>query len=304
MSKHTHKQIVIVAGPTAVGKTRVAIDLAKALNTEIVSCDSRQLYKEMSIGTAKPSPQELAEVLHHFIGSHSIHNAYTAADYHRDARAVIDTVLAKNDTVVVAGGTGLFIKAILEGFDSIPDTDPNIESDLIKIFESHGIEALQRELLSSDPSYYWNIDIQNHRRVIRALAVIRTTGLPFSSFLKKEKAPYYDAVYFVLNRKREHLYDRINARVDIMMERGLLNEVKALEAYKSLRSLRTVGYQELFEYLAGQCTYEHALSKIKQHSRNYAKRQITWFKKVENAIWIDLDSEKEVVPYMLNHIKL
>ena len=281
MNNHTSSAyrptLVVIAGPTAVGKTLCAIEVAEYLNTEIISADSRQIYKEMNIGVARPSDEELARVPHHFISEKSIHDTYTAADFENEALERINKILQDRHHVVLSGGTGLYIKAILEGFDDIPASDKVVEAAWQRRLEEEGIETLQKILHEKDPSYYAQVDLKNPRRLIRALSVIEVSGKAFSSFKKgKAKERLFQTVVFKLDRPRTELYNRINRRVDLMMSSGLLEEAKSLQPYFHLRPLKTVGYQEFQPYFEGSWTLAEAVDKIKQHSRNYAKRQLTW----------------------------
>lgn len=280
--------LLIVTGPTAVGKTELSIRLANHFNSEIISCDSRQLYRELNIGTAKPNEQELAAAKHHFINYKSIHDRYTAQDFSNDASVLLNKLFEKHQTIIMTGGTGLYIKALIEGLDEFPEVSPETTRQLHENYEKKGIKYLQERLEETDPDYFKKVDINNARRLIRALSIIESSGQAYSSFLKqKKKTLAFDYIYFVVNRPRAELYERINLRVDQMISDGLMEEAKNLTAFKSLSALKTVGYQELFPYFEGEVSYEFAIDKIKQHSRNYAKRQLTWFRKVEEAIWIE-----------------
>ncbi|TJZ60719.1 tRNA (adenosine(37)-N6)-dimethylallyltransferase MiaA [Sphingobacterium olei] len=293
------KTLVVVVGPTAVGKTAMAISLAQHFSTEIISADSRQFYREMYIGTAKPDLEELAAAPHHFIDSHSIEQEYSAGDFERDALALLEGLFKKHDIVIMVGGSGLFVRAVCEGLDNLPKAPEGIRDQLNKDFEQHGLELLKERLLAIDPDYYAVADIDNPQRVIRALEVYETTGLPMSSYQKKA-APQrpFDIVTIGLNIEREKLYKRINMRVDRMMEMGLLEEVKSLKPYRNKPALLTVGYAELFDYLDEKYTLEEAVDKIKQNSRRYAKRQITWFKKYGNTIWFEPNDKDKIVAYL------
>ncbi len=284
----TSKKIIIITGPTAVGKTDASIELALQSNTEIISTDSRQLYKEMSIGTAKPESQDLQKVPHHFIDHISITQPYTVGDYMREARKKIHQLFENKNTIILTGGTGLYIKALLHGINEFPEVTKETLEKLEQDVKEKGIAFLQNELKEKDPVTYKIIDLQNPRRLVRALSIIRMSGKPYSFFINKKAPPLnYPTLYFVLNRPREVLYERINQRVDYMMAQGLLEEAELLYPHRDLRALQTVGYQELFEYIKGNYSKEQAISKIKQHTRNYAKRQLTWFRGVDNAVYID-----------------
>ena len=272
------KNLIIIAGPTAVGKTSVAVEIAKKLKTEIVSCDSRQLYKELNIGVAKPDHKELSAVKHHFISQVSILKRYSAGRYEHEAIALINKLFQQYDTLILTGGTGLYIKAITEGLDEFPEVNASDELFYYQLLETAGIEVLQDDLLLKDPVYFKEVDIDNPRRLVRALSVIKSSGKPFSSFRNQEsKKRNFDFLAFHLTMDREKLYQRINDRVDQMIQQGLLKEVESLIDYKKMPSLQTVGYTELFKYLDGELTFNQAIDLIKRNSRRYAKRQITWF---------------------------
>ena len=278
-----NKSVIIVAGPTAVGKTAEAIRLAKSYGTEIISADSRQCYKELNIGVARPTPFELAEVKHHFIGNHSIHENITAGSFAREASIYIEEILKTRDTAVVSGGTGLYIKALVDGLDEIPPIPIEIRNEVIQLFETKGIEALRKELLEKDPAFEQHGDINNPNRMMRALEVALHTGIPIYQFQINAECrginSKYKIKYNIISLPREILYQRINERVEKMMREGLEEEAKTVYPFKELTALQTVGYKELFDYFDGMLTREAAVEKIKQHTRNYAKRQITWFKR-------------------------
>ncbi len=274
------KYLIIVGGATATGKTSMAIELAKHFDTEILSADSRQFYKEMTIGTAKPDAEELAAAKHHFIDSLSVKDEYSVGDFERDALSVLDSIFEKKDVAVMAGGSGFFIRAVCEGLDKFPNVPDSVREHLNDDFEKNGIAFLQNELAEKDPQYFEVVDKNNPVRLIRALSVIRVSGQPFSSFLNQEKpARPFTPIYVLLEMPREKLYERINHRVDLMMENGLLEEAKKLHPFKDLTSLQTVGYQELMRFFDENWTLEKAVEMIKQNSRRYAKRQMTWFRK-------------------------
>ena len=278
--KSVKKYLIVIGGATASGKTRLAIDLAQAFKTEILSADSRQFYREMSIGTAKPTAEELAAAPHHFVGNLSIHDYYSVGDFEREAIRVLDKIFDTHDVAVMVGGTGLFIRAVCEGLDKFPETPLPIRQYFEDMYAQKGIESLQKILQTVDPEYFALVDQQNPMRLIRALAVWKTSGKSFSSFrTQSKKTRDFNPIYIVIDLERPILYDRINKRVDSMMAEGLEAEARSLYAFKQLNALQTVGYQELFAYFDGTISREEAIDKIKQHSRNYAKRQTTWFKK-------------------------
>ncbi len=287
VDKHK-KTLVVVVGPTAVGKTATAILLAQHFNTEILSADSRQFYREMSIGTAKPDAEELAAAPHHFINSHSIAQEYSAGDFERDALKLLDELFLTKDTVIMVGGSGLFVRAVCEGLDDLPKAPEGVRDALNKAFEENGLEPMKARLKELDPAYYAVADIDNPQRVIRALEVYEATGNPMSFYQKKEQASRpFQVVTVGLNMDRPKLYERINLRVDNMLAAGLIDEVKSLEQYRHKPALLTVGYSEIFDYFDGYLSLEEAIDKIKQNSRRYAKRQITWFKKYGNTTWFE-----------------
>jgi tRNA dimethylallyltransferase len=274
------KQLIVIGGATATGKTALAIRLAQQFLTEIVSADSRQFYREMTIGTAKPSAAELARVKHHFINNLSIHDNYSVGDFEKEVIAVLEKLFATYDTVILVGGTGLYIKAVCEGLDEFPETPLSIRHEFEDLLAKNGIKYLQNLLKEVDETYFNEVDIDNPKRVIRALSVWKASGQPFSSFRKGDKAPrFFTPIYICLDVPRDVLYTRINKRVDSMVAEGLVEEVKKLHPFKTLNALQTVGYSEFFEHFEGKITLSEAIDKVKQHTRNYAKRQVTWFKK-------------------------
>ena len=275
-------------GPTASGKTAAAIALARHYNTEIISFDSRQFYNEMSVGTAKPSAEELSSAQHHFIGHKSVVDHYTAGLFARDADDKLAELFKKHGVVIAVGGSGLFLKAWTEGLDEMPQADEATRFELQTIFEREGISPLQRMLLERDEAYYRRVDLFNPRRLIRALEVSIAAGRPYSSFLQQtSKSRDYALVKIGLSPGRKELYERIDARVDLMMQHGLVEEAKRLLRYRDLKPLQTVGYSELFEFFDGTVSLESAVEKIKRHTRNYAKRQFTWFRKDKPDVWME-----------------
>jgi tRNA dimethylallyltransferase len=273
----------------------LAIALAKNINSVILSADSRQFYKETSIGTAKPSLEEQAGIKHYFIDSHSIHQPLTSAQFEKEALEVLKTEFLRHETIILVGGSGLFIDALCHGLDDVPH-DENIKNQLNNEFESQGLAPLLAELEAKDPIFYAKVDLKNPVRIIRALEVIRITDKPFSSFhaFQAKKRPF-EFQKFVIDLPRELLYERINKRVDIMLKNGLLQEVQGLLAWQNLSALNTVGYSELFDYLNNKISFEEAIELIKRNSRRYAKRQLTWFRRDEKAVWIqELTKENQV----------
>lgn len=296
------KNLIIITGPTAIGKTGLAVYIAKQLQTEIISFDSRQFYKEMKIGTAVPTDEELAEVPHHFIQNLSIHDEYSVGDFEQDAMNKIEELFQKHDSVVMVGGSGLYEKTVTEGLDVFPEVDASIREELNSELNEFGIEKLQEELKVSDAEYFVKADIQNPHRIIRALEIIRGTGQSFSSFRKNDLKPRnFNVIKIGLELPRNEVYERINQRVDVMMSSGLLDEVKSLYKFKELNSLQTVGYRELFDYLDEKISLDFAIEEIKKNTRRYAKRQLTWYRKDENIKWFS-PFEKEIIYEYLKSI--
>jgi tRNA dimethylallyltransferase len=290
------KTLISIVGPTAIGKTSLSIKLANAFNTEIISADSRQFFKEMTIGTAAPTTSELAEAKHHFIHHKSIEDEYNVGAFEKDALLILNELFKTHDTVIMVGGSGLYVDAVTHGLDEFPKVDSKIREKLNKQLETEGLEILQEKLKSLDPESYKNISIDNPKRVIRALEICIGSGIPYSTFLNKEKVKRpFKTITIGLTADRELIYDRINQRVDIMMENGLLDEVKTLKDRKHLNALNTVGYKELFKYLDGEWTLEFAVSEIKKNSRRFAKRQLTWFRKNEDIIWFNYNSPVKTI---------
>lgn len=293
-----------IVGPTGIGKTALSIELAKNLKTEIISCDSRQFYKELKIGTAAPSSEELSLVPHHFIGNLSIAQDYSVGDFEKDALRKINELFNKYDQLIMVGGSGLYEKAVNEGLDDFPDIDSKVREDLMVEIQEKGLSYLQEELKKNDPEYYSQVDYNNPQRVMRALEIFRGTGKPYSSFRKNlvEKRNF-TAVKIGLTASRDLIYDRINKRVDLMMEKGLLEEVISLQSYRHKNALQTVGYKELFDYLDGNSSLEFAVNEIKKNSRRYAKRQLTWYRRDESVNWFDYQSTQEIVDFVTEKIR-
>ncbi len=290
------KTLICIIGPTAIGKTALGIKIAKQLGTQIISADSRQFYQEISIGTAKPSLLELETVKHHFINSHSVNDVVSVGLFEKQALSIIETLFKTQDTVVMVGGSGLYIKAVLEGFDELPTVNPELRNQLNQELQSFGLTKLQQELQTNDPQYYAQIDTQNPQRIIRALEVFRGTGNTFSSYQthhKKQRG--FKVIKIGLNTSREILYQRINQRVDDMMQNGLLEEAKSAQAYKHLNALNTVGYSELFDYLDRKTSLETAVETIKQNTRRFAKRQLTWFRRDGEINWYEPNDEDKII---------
>lgn len=292
----TQKVLIAIVGPTAIGKTALGILLAKHFKTEVISADSRQFFKEMNIGTAVPSPEELNEIPHHFIQHKSIFEPYSVGDFERDAIHLLEQLFQKNDMAVMVGGSGLYVDAVVNGLDEFPEVDSKIRESLNDRLLNEGLESLQNELKQQDPAYYKIVDLDNPHRLIRALEVSISTNKPYSSFLAKDKPKrVFKSLYIGLQAPRETIYERINARVDLMMEAGLLEEAKKLHPHKALNALQTVGYKELFEYLEGNCDLEYAISEIKKNTRRFAKRQLTWLRKNENILWVEHNTEPKTI---------
>ncbi len=293
------KTLIVIVGPTAIGKTALAIKVAQNLHTEIISADSRQFFKEMTIGTAKPNSQELAQVKHHFTDSHSVNTLFSTGDFEVQALDLLENLFKKYDTLVCVGGSGLYINALLNGLDNLPDIDLAIREKLNAQLAKEGLISIQKKLAEVDPEYYNKVDKNNPQRMIRGLEVYLSSGIKLSSLLTHQSKPRaFNSLKIGLNTDRAHLYERINLRVDKMMEEGLLEEVKQLYSLRHLNALQTVGYTELFAYLDGEVTLHEAVEKIKQNTRRFAKRQLTWFRRDPEIIWFDPKNEKEILDYI------
>jgi len=289
------KRLVSIVGPTAVGKTKLAIALAQAFDTEIISADSRQFYREMTIGTAKPSEAELQQAKHHFIDTHSVEQYYSAGEFEREALIKLDDLFQTRHSVISVGGSGLYLKALWQGLDEMPEVKEGVREQLNEAFQEKGLAPLLIELQQKDPHYFEQVDRHNHQRVIRALEVIRSTDAPFSSFrLNQPKlARSYLNVKIGLEMEREELYTRIDDRMDAMIAAGLFEEAERLYPYKHMNALQTVGYKEIFDFMEGKYDREEAVRLLKRNSRRYAKRQITWFKADPEIRWIDAKTPLE-----------
>ena len=299
----SQKTVYFVVGPTAVGKTTFAIQLAKYLHTEIISADSRQFYQQMNIGTARPSEDELSQVKHHFIGNLSIHQNYNISSFETDALALVESLFKENDTVIVVGGSGLYLDALAYGIDDLPDASEEVRMDLKRLYDNEGIEALQQKLEKLDPVFYAEMDKQNPKRLLRALEVCLTTGKPFSDLRIGQKKQRNFAIRWIgLEQERSVLNKRVDLRVDLMLEAGLIEEVKQLYPNKNLNALNTVGYKEFFSWLDGKESFEWAVEKVKTNSRRYAKRQMTWFRKNEDIHWFSVNNLPEF-PELLNQLE-
>jgi tRNA dimethylallyltransferase len=295
------KYLITVIGPTAIGKTALAIEVAKYFQCDIISADSRQFFKEMAIGTAVPSKDELEAAKHHFIQNISIFDDYTVGDFEREAIAKLDELYQSNNYAVLVGGSGLYIDAVLKGFDDFPDVDPSVREALISEYVNKGIEYLQQELQRLDPVHYEKVAKENPQRLMRALEVCIGSGKPYSSFLNiKKNSRNFTSIIIGLDAEREVMYSRINQRVDIMVNSGLIEEARELYPNKELNALQTVGYRELFSYFDGEFTKDFAIEEIKKNTRRFAKRQMTWFKRNEGAKWFDF---KTPLPEIINYIE-
>ena len=294
------KKLITISGPTASGKTDLSIKLASYLECSIISCDSRQFYKEMSIGTAVPTEAELSRIKHYCIQHKSIFDTYTVGDFRHETLLLLKKLFQNNDYVIITGGSGLYMDSIVKGIDFFPEINKNVREELSYNFNLKGITYLQEQLSRLDPIYFSNVDKNNHRRLIRALEVCISSGKPYSSFLKKRKNDYnFNIESFAIRTNRDVLYKRINARVDKMIESGLIDEVKKLFKHKNLNPLNTVGYKEIFEFIEKKVSLEQSIEKIKQNTRRYAKRQITWLKNKDYK-WIDSDIDPEEFIKMIN----
>ena len=294
------KKLITISGQTASGKTNLSIRLAQNLKCSIISCDSRQFYKEMSIGTAVPSKLELLKANHYFIHHKSVRDNYTVGDFQNDALKLIENLFKKDDFIILTGGSGMYMDAIVNGIDTFPKIKLGVRELLNEKYNSKGVLFLKNKLKELDPEYHDIVDVNNHRRLIRALEVCISTGKPYSSFLNKKNKKYdFEIINFCIKVDRELLYKKINYRVDKMISDGLIKEAKTLLKFKDLNSLNTVGYKELFEYFKGNLTKSQAIEKIKQNTRRYAKRQMTWLKN-KNLIWIENNIELDEIKRFIN----
>jgi tRNA dimethylallyltransferase len=293
------KTLIVVVGPTAIGKTTMAIDLAQHFQTEILSADSRQFFKEMEIGTAKPSAAELASAPHHFINSHSVDTLFSTGDFENQALELLETLFQKHDTVIMVGGSGLYIDALCNGLDKLPDIDLKVREGLNDRFAHEGISFVQDLLKEYDPEYFEKVDQSNPQRMIRGVEFFLSTGQKLSSFLTstKKQRPF-NIIKIGLNTDRPVLYERINNRVEQMLHHGLVEEVKSLQSFRAYNALNTVGYSEIFNYLDGNASLQEAVDKIKQNTRRFAKRQLTWFKKDVTTAWFEPNQTAEVIQYL------
>ena len=288
--------LITIVGPTAIGKTALSIQLANAFNASIISCDSRQFFKEMTIGTAVPEPKELAAAKHYFIQNRSVFDSYNVGEFERDALEKLEALFKENPIQIMVGGSGLYLDAVLNGLDYFPEVNPKIREALLFKLEKEGIEVLQKQLKELDLETYKLIAIDNPHRIMRALEVCIGSGIPYSTFKNKpKKQRNFNNIKIGLNADREIIYNRINQRVDAMIDNGLIEEAKTLYAHKELNALQTVGYRELFSFFDGNFTKEFAVSEIKKNSRRFAKRQLTWFKRDKNTLWFDYLTDKLII---------
>ena len=295
--------LIGITGPTASGKTKLSIDLAKELKCDVISCDSRQFYKELKIGTAVPSKNELRSVKHHLIQHISVVDNYTVKDFEKDAIKIINSQFKKKEFIILSGGSNLFLDSVIYGIDDMPSIDKVLRKNLNDEFEMYGINHIQEKLKNVDPEYYKRVDLNNPRRIIRALEVSITSGKPYSSFTGKKhlKKNDFDVLIFAISIDRKKLYDKIDKRVDSMIKDGLVDEVRTLSKFRLFNALNTVGYKEIFSYLDGSVTLEYAISEIKKNTRRYAKRQITWLRSKKNIIWVN---EKTSLKNLIDQICL
>jgi tRNA dimethylallyltransferase len=284
------KTLVVLTGPTGVGKTELSLRLAEALGSPILNCDSRQIFREMSIGTAAPTPEQLSRVRHYFIATKSIHEPYSAAKFEIEALTLLNTLFSSHETLLMTGGSMMYIDAVCKGIDDMPDVDPQVRAELAALYQEQGLAPILKELQRLDPVYFDQVDKKNHKRVIHGLELCRMTGLPFSSFRKdKAKVRPFNIVKICLNRDRQELYNRIDQRVDEMMAQGLEAEARNLYPFKALNALNTVGYKEMFAWFDGKCTLEEATQTLKYNTHQYARKQLTWFRKDSGYHWFHPD---------------
>ncbi|HLN22300.1 MAG TPA: tRNA (adenosine(37)-N6)-dimethylallyltransferase MiaA [Bacteroidales bacterium] len=291
--------LIVLLGPTGVGKTDFSVELAEKTGSEIISADSRQFYMEMRIGTAVPGDDLLKRVKHHFIRFMSVREYYSSSIYERDVLRLLPSLFEKNNTVIMTGGSGMYIDAVCNGIDDIPDTDPAVREKYNKLYEAEGIEGLRIALKMLDPDHYTKVDLRNHKRIIRALEICESTGLPYSSFLQNRKTVRdFTIIKAGLRRERQQLYERINTRVDMMIEEGLEEEASKLFDLRHLNALNTVGYREFFDYFAGTISREKAIELIKRNTRRYSKRQMTWWSRDESIQWFDASEKEKIYDYL------
>jgi tRNA dimethylallyltransferase len=293
------RYLIIIAGPTAVGKTDMAIRLAKFFDTEIINADSRQVYQEMKTGTAVPSAMQQAQVRHHLVGHRSIHQPYNASLFELEAIEILDSLFVHHNVVIMAGGSGMYIKAVCHGIDNIPSVDPEIRERLQREYLENGLYGIQSRLLSADPEYYRKADLNNPKRILKALEISEMTGRPYSSFLTGHaKERNFHPLLIGLDIPREELHANINRRVDSMISEGVVDEARKLYPYRELNALNTVGYKELFDYFENKCSMDEAVQKIKDHTRQYARRQLTWFRKQKDTKWFSSKEDEQILNFV------
>ncbi|MDD3788859.1 MAG: tRNA (adenosine(37)-N6)-dimethylallyltransferase MiaA [Petrimonas sp.] len=299
------KTLLVLLGPTGVGKTEWSLRIAEELKCPILSADSRQIYRGMTVGTAAPTDEQLARVKHYFVGTLSPEAYYSASEYERDALSLLQQLHQEHETVVMAGGSMMYIDAVCNGIDDIPTIDAKLREEVSELYQKEGLDAIRARLKILDPDFYDEVDLKNPKRVIHALEVCLMAGKPYSALrTNPEKARPFRIVKIGFTRPREELYERINRRVDDMIENGLVEEARRFYPQRHLNALNTVGYKELFDYFYGNCSLDFAIGKIKQHSRNYARKQMTWFKKDKDIRWIDLSEETDVEKKVFNNLSL
>ncbi len=293
------KTLIVLVGPTGIGKTSTAIKIAQHFKSEIISSDSRQVYKELSIGTAVPETEELQSCKHHFIQTHSIHEDYNASIFEFEALKLLENLFQKHEVVVMTGGSMLYIDALCNGIDDIPTVDKEIRDALVKKFESEGLDGLRLQLKKIDPEYYAEVDLKNPKRILHALEISIMTGKPYSSFRTKEKKTRpFRIIKIGINTDRQALYSRINQRVDIMLQKGLIEEAKNVYSHKGINSLNTVGYKELFSFFDGEISEDEAVELIKKNTRNYARKQLSWFRRDKTITWFEPEQSDEIINYL------
>jgi tRNA dimethylallyltransferase len=296
--------LIVVLGPTGVGKSAISIQLAQYFQTHIISADSRQFFRELRIGTAVPSISDLEKVPHHFVQNKSIHHYYNVSEFEVEALQLIDQLFQSHNPLIMTGGSMLYLDTICKGIDDIPTVDPAIRNEVVAWYEQHGLEALQQRLLEVDPEYYHLVDLNNPKRLLHAVEIFQMTARPFTSFRKNTvKQRHFRIVKIGINQDRDTLYDRINQRVDQMMNEGLLEEVKTVYPYRELNSLNTVGYKELFSYLDGTCSLDEAVDLIKRNSRRYARKQLTWFRRDQEVAWFEPDQVQAIIEHVDRKMK-
>ena len=296
--------LIVLVGPTGVGKTDISIDIAQYFKSEIISADSRQFFREMKIGTAVPTELQISTINHYFIGFLSIKDYYSSSLFERDVLELLPKLFSKNNIILMSGGSGMYIDSVCNGIDDIPDVDPDVRKKYIDQYNTEGIEGLRVTLKLLDPEHYANVDLKNYKRIIRALEICDTAGRPYSSFLKKQKRERdFGIIKIGLERPREDLYKRINSRVDNMVAMGLKNEAKQLYEFRNLNALKSVGYREFFDVFEGNISEEKAIELIKRNSRRYAKRQMTWWGKDKDIKWLNPEHTQEIIQFIENVIK-